>query len=321
MYANEIIEALQDWIKIIKNPLALKHISEIKELVIRSYKYDIGLAPSNPKEVYKLVSPSYDTGVLDKLPHKVILINCQIDESADGVEFHREKIAYLIFDPEIFSLSKQDYYQEIKEIAGKNRVITVVAFYQDPTTKEWTVDPVLLYIWGNNEYQMSLFDLKLKSIEMHWGQKFAIENVTDALRSRSKSLERLKRVHSNTLYMVQYFLLLINCKNIYAERKDHPEKVNKKRIKRGKLPLFSYHILKVRTLKDIRDSDRTVGKESQDHNRVHVCRGHFKTFTSQRPLFGKFSGMFWWEPSVRGRGQGYVDKDYKIEQGVKNGKS
>jgi hypothetical protein len=36
---------------------------------------------------------------------------------------------------------------------------------------------------------------------------------------------------------------------------------------------------------------------------LHLCRGHFKTFTAKRPLLGKHVGTFWWEPHLRGSEQ------------------
>lgn len=46
---------------------------------------------------------------------------------------------------------------------------------------------------------------------------------------------------------------------------------------------------------------------------LHVVRGHFKHYSTDRPLFGKFSGWWWWGPQARGKERfGVVDKDYRI---------
>jgi len=46
---------------------------------------------------------------------------------------------------------------------------------------------------------------------------------------------------------------------------------------------------------------------------AHLARGHFKTFTAEAPLFGKYSGRFWWMPQVRGsKERGVVLKDYEV---------
>ena len=46
---------------------------------------------------------------------------------------------------------------------------------------------------------------------------------------------------------------------------------------------------------------------------LHIFRGHFKTYSEDRPLFGKVAGTFWWEGSVRGSlAKGKVDKEYQV---------
>lgn len=52
---------------------------------------------------------------------------------------------------------------------------------------------------------------------------------------------------------------------------------------------------------------------SRPVTRLHLCRGHFKTFTESAPLLGKHVGRWWWMPLVRGdKAVGAVVKDYVI---------
>lgn len=45
--------------------------------------------------------------------------------------------------------------------------------------------------------------------------------------------------------------------------------------------------------------------------RMHICRGHFATYTTEAPLFGRHVGRYWVPAHVRGnRGVGEVHKDY-----------
>lgn len=47
---------------------------------------------------------------------------------------------------------------------------------------------------------------------------------------------------------------------------------------------------------------------------LHICRGHFATYSEDRPLFGKYSGTFWKPAHVRGSADiGMVGKDYKVK--------
>lgn len=46
----------------------------------------------------------------------------------------------------------------------------------------------------------------------------------------------------------------------------------------------------------------------------HLCRGHFATYTAERPLFGKYVGRYWREPHMRGKKErGEIVKDYDIK--------
>ena len=105
-------------------------------------------------------------------------------------------------------------------------------------------------------------------------------------------------------------LMLLNCKNIGTEKHDPPQALNKKRIKSGKQPLFTYHTL---ILKPMGKEEESVPKHLW-HNRIHLQRGHFKTYSAEKPLFGHFMGRFWWQPHVRGKNRdGIVMKDYVIK--------
>lgn len=49
---------------------------------------------------------------------------------------------------------------------------------------------------------------------------------------------------------------------------------------------------------------------------AHLVRGHFKHYTAEAPLFGKYTGTYYWPPHVRGNIEnGAVVKDYYLEAG------
>ena len=49
---------------------------------------------------------------------------------------------------------------------------------------------------------------------------------------------------------------------------------------------------------------------------LHICRGHFATYTDDNPLFGKYTGTFWRPMHKRGHKEaGEVRKSYKITKG------
>lgn len=135
---------------------------------------------------------------------------------------------------------------------------------------------------------------------------------------RKDSVTNLGVHHRAVLF---YMLLLLNCKNIQTEKISAPGALNKKRRKNGKVPIFDYHVLNVVLPGKKRGYHEST--EPLSHNRVHLCRGHFKEYTDEHPLFGKFTGLYWWQPHVRGQNhEGVVMKDYAVKvTGANNGQA
>lgn len=126
-------------------------------------------------------------------------------------------------------------------------------------------------------------------------------------------LENISNDDVSELTYLHGFLMLLNCKNIAAEEVHPPSKLNKKRLRSNKLPLFSYKTLSVNP----GAGSSRGGKNGipLNHNRIHLCRGHFKHYSEDAPLFGRITGLWWWQPHVRGQNRkGVVMKDYIVEQ-------
>ncbi len=46
---------------------------------------------------------------------------------------------------------------------------------------------------------------------------------------------------------------------------------------------------------------------------LHMVRGHFKTYTPEKPLFGRMTGTYWWAHHLRGdESAGVVHHDYEV---------
>lgn len=107
------------------------------------------------------------------------------------------------------------------------------------------------------------------------------------------------------------YLYLLNVKGVPV--KDVKPVQAYERRRRGSLPLFSYKTL------DIDLPTRTSGgggsgvvSEEEFQRRLHLCRGHMKQYTKEKPLFGKFSGIIWCPPHFRGNEKaGCVVKRYR----------
>lgn len=131
------------------------------------------------------------------------------------------------------------------------------------------------------------------NVLLPWLQKTSGANMNDILRT------------------MLVFCSFLDCKNIGTIDILPPEKLNKKRVKKGNCPFFIYKTLVIKSI-----GKKQAQNEAQGlwENRVHLCRGHFKTYTKDAPLFGKYIGRYWWQPSVKGnKKKGVVIKDYKLD--------
>lgn len=104
----------------------------------------------------------------------------------------------------------------------------------------------------------------------------------------------------------------LHCKNVEIRAVIPPEKLSKRHHKKHGRDLVRYHILDIKPLRRLLDRHRAGLKEDL-RRALHICRGHFKTFTPDAPLWGRHIGTYWWAPHVRGsKSAGVVLKDYRV---------
>lgn len=106
----------------------------------------------------------------------------------------------------------------------------------------------------------------------------------------------------------------MHCRNVEKVKEGAAaEKLNKAHKKRYGAPLHRFYTLKIGVMQRILEKEGRAN-EIGVPMALHVCRGHFKEFTEDKPLFGKHVGRYWWPMHVRGKADaGSVDKQYKVE--------
>ena len=121
---------------------------------------------------------------------------------------------------------------------------------------------------------------------------------------------KVKAFGHEIIAIVKQFTEILSCKNIKIQ-KEIPNPVSgKKKKKIHNRPLLTYHILQV-----LEKTTTAANREKQNlwSNRVHLCRGHIKTYTAEKPLFGRYVGNVWCPPHARGnKKEGMVTKDYEV---------
>jgi hypothetical protein len=168
------------------------------------------------------------------------------------------------------------------------------------TSGRWAIDPAGLHVRIGNFFNDGS-ESNIKHF-LTWGESPKGFDLDD----------HVQKYSGKDLSCIYFVITLLNCKNISAEKNYPPEALNKKRVKKGKQPLFTYHTLVVNPIGNKKRSDG-VHEPTGIKQRLHFCRGHFKEYTPDKPLFGKLTGLYWWQPMVRGNKElGIVHKDYEV---------
>ncbi len=105
----------------------------------------------------------------------------------------------------------------------------------------------------------------------------------------------------------------MHARNAELRLTEPPERLARAWGKRHRArPLRRYYVLDVEPLRRRLDSEGQAQSRGLRHA-LHVCRGHFKTYTEDAPLLGRHVGTYWWPAVVRGRAtEGRVEKDYRV---------
>lgn len=105
----------------------------------------------------------------------------------------------------------------------------------------------------------------------------------------------------------------MHCKNVSTNAVDPDQNLNRVRRKAGLKPFLRYHTINIEPMKTILRTEGGIEANGLK-KALHICRGHFSTYTEDRPLFGKHSGTFWVPSHVRGSAnEGVIISDYNIK--------
>jgi len=105
---------------------------------------------------------------------------------------------------------------------------------------------------------------------------------------------------------------LLHCKNIELVSKP-VTRAMRRRVERTGKPMVIEKVLELEPFKR-----KVINQTSNGHTgltlAMHICRGHFREYSEEKPLFGKYSGKYWIPQHARGdKGTGEISKDYKVK--------
>lgn len=107
-------------------------------------------------------------------------------------------------------------------------------------------------------------------------------------------------------------LCFLHCKNVVSIDATDTAGPPEKWLRRQKQHKIRYHVLEIDPMKEV--LRREGGSEMNGLKKaLHICRGHFATYSPDHPLFGKYEGTFWKPAHVRGsQKEGTVLKSYAV---------
>jgi len=199
-----------------------------------------------------------------------------------------------------------------------DRVYSSFVFNYFPTFDFWALLPSVYFtsvgcdIIENAAYMKSKNRNMLEFAKLDVGDRAFLMPISQDM-ANDKDFEKQMKLEVGALS--EYALLsmiVLNTRNVEVKTIGPPKKLNKKRVSRGKYPIFSYKVLAI----DLSGGSRIAeGRKAgaTGLTRLHFCRGHIKNFTEEKPLFGKVTGPVWWQPQIRGnKKRGAVLKDYQV---------
>ena len=301
MFAHQVIEDLESW-----KPLGIDNSgSHSISLINNSQKFHFGTVT----DVYDVIGikkrddrPNIfmdDLGYDVNLPYPI----CWFDIIAKNIKGRQFKEGILLEDcphginAEIDILSEIDNERHTFKINRPKGFFVYI--FGSLENGKWIISPWSFYISPNHRQNNYLGMSTVFEPIMAYNTgvpQFAKDNLDASF---------------EILSVLNLCLLILNCKNIGTETTPAPVKLNNKRKKKGKLPIYSYKTL---VIKPITKKEKAIPKHLWN-NRIHLARGHFKTYTEDKPRFGRVGdyGRFWVRPHVRGQNhEGVVMKDYKV---------
>ena len=175
---------------------------------------------------------------------------------------------------------------------------TAVFFYKGESSNNyWRVNPVFLHINLGENFPGCQTNLMLHEVWRPSEEGFDMEDYAH------KALGPI-------LTWLALSLLLLNCKDTSVGTIRPAPKLQKKRKRKKKYPLFDYHVLKLHVHRI-----RYKGNDPQNlwKNPLHFCRAQKKYYPPESPLFGKIIGEYKWRSQLRGDPRlGIKMKSYEI---------
>lgn len=296
MFAHHVIKALSDP----QNSMLWHYSTETKERLAQfikvSTKYHMG---NLLKNVYNVLHPMItkyekDTG------HKFKIFTTQMNKvvspfAATWFEWFAEESPAM---PKYASLVLKSDSPSNK----KGDLLSIYVFLFNKPKNEWGLSPI-----------MSSVDTVPCGITTGW---LVPKELFDRL--PKNNIQGFREVNQYGLTCVYLNLLFLNCRNIKTIIQSPSQKLQKKRRKKGKLPLFSYYALEIKDMrKKTTKPEGYIPTPSGIKQRYHQMPARIVYYSKEKPLFGNPKNVGWfafksyWKGDLK---KGTILKDYEVKE-------
>lgn len=125
-----------------------------------------------------------------------------------------------------------------------------------------------------------------------------------------------KRFFWSAMFPVVLTLGFMHCKNVVLSEHQPDCDHDRERKKAGLKPFLRYSTINIDPAKRVLRTEGGIETNGLK-KALHIVRGHFSTYSEDKPLFGKHAGTFWVPSHARGSlERGAVISDYNVKAPV-----
>ena len=147
------------------------------------------------------------------------------------------------------------------------------------------------------------------------GKPIDIYYAIDAPGMPADAQHYLKESFGSFLHAAWMAVGIANCKNITTSTATTRPTTSKKDRKKRR-PETTYQVINLPTPTRRGGTKAKPGEDSGEKSptRLHTVRGHFKTYTKEKPLMGMHVGTYWWSWTARGNADnGEIISTYNVK--------
>lgn len=148
------------------------------------------------------------------------------------------------------------------------------------------------------------------------GKPIDVYYAIDAPGMPSDAQRYLKESFGSFLHAAWMAIGIANCKNITTSTATTRPTTSKKDRKKRR-PETTYQVINLPTPTRRSGTNAKPGEDTQGKSatRLHTVRGHFKTYTKEKPLMGMHVGTYWWSWTARGNADnGEIISTYNVKE-------